>query len=242
MPRKFRQSTCGGEIPPEFGTYEAKEILQADITTRPGASCAWTGLAFLRGSAAERRSIPSGRRKGAGGSSQPTKLAARVPGGSSLGISGVESPFPPLEAQTVVQMDRGTSRFPLICKILRQTAASMMGPAHEMRVRRWSRELRCLQQRTLRQIGYLDRKPLPSRARQGRGETLAPWSYTPPGGICVFRDAGVRQRAPRCDTGLTCGLATRSSRTDGRSCRQDAARATRSPRERPGASPSTTRR
>ena len=47
--------------------------------------------------------------------------------------AAVESPFPPVEAQTVGQMDHGASRFPLICKNMLQTAASMMGPGHEMR-------------------------------------------------------------------------------------------------------------
>ena len=102
-----------------------------------------------------------------------------------------ESPFPPVEAQTVGQTDRGASRFPLIRKILRQTAASMMGPAHGMRERKRSCALRCHRRRSPRQIGYLDRKPLPSRARQGRGETIAPWSYTPPGGYSLLR--AVRQ-------------------------------------------------
>jgi len=53
-------------------------------------------------------------------------------------------------------MDHAAWRFPLICKILRQTTASMMDPDHEMRERKWSRELRRHQRRLPRQIGYLD--------------------------------------------------------------------------------------
>ena len=37
-------------------------------------------------------------------------------------------------------------------------------------------------------------KPLPSRAWQGRGETIAPWSYTPPGGFRFGWAPGCRAR------------------------------------------------
>lgn len=192
MPRQCRQSSHGRDKPPELRTRAAAgHCLDRKKTTRPDANRIWTGQAFLRGGAVGWRSIRSGRRKGAVLVRNRRKWPLGSRAAVRWGAAAVVAPFPSVEARTVGRMDHGAPRFPLICKILLQTAASMMGPGHEMRGRQWSRTLRCHRRRSPRQIGYLDRKPLPSRARQGRGETLAPWSYTPPGGYSLLR--AVRQ-------------------------------------------------
>ncbi len=243
MPRQCRQSSHGRDKPPELRTRAAAgHCLDRKKTTRPDANRIWTGQAFLRGGAVGRRSIRSGRRKGAVLVRNRRKWPLGSRAAVRWGAAAVVAPFPSVEARTVGRMDHGAPRFPLICKILLQNRRFDDGPGPR---NAWKGVVPhiAMPLATQSATGWLSGPQATPFARPaGPRRNTCPLELHASRGYLRFGEARARQHAPRCGTGLTCGLATRSSRTDGRSFRRGAARAARSPRERPAASPSTTRR